>query len=126
MGSGVFSSKIRRIKLRARDASHMVRNRGTGCMNLLNKLSLTSERGFAFVRGLMIAAAVTLVAIPVVFSGLTMVLALMIVVWVSVLVIPALYINTQQSYHQPGPNPTQRHSGHHPQRGVGPDVDRPQ
>ena len=80
--------------MRARDASHIVRNRGTGCMHYLNKLSQTSESGFAFVRGLMIAAAVSLVAIPLVLSGLAVGLALMAVVAVSVLVIPALYINS--------------------------------
>ena len=65
-------------------------------MNFLNKLLQSSESGFTCVRGLMIAAAVSLVVIPVVFSGLTVVLALMAVVTVSVLVIPVVYINSQQ------------------------------
>jgi len=66
-------------------------------MHFLNKLSQTFVSGFTCVRGLMIAAAVLLVAIPMVFSGLAVVMALMaVVVAVSVLVIPALYINSQQ------------------------------
>lgn len=65
-------------------------------MHLLNKLCQTSESGFTYVRGLMVAAAVSLVVIPVVFSGITVVLAMMLVVMVSLLIIPVLYINSHQ------------------------------
>ena len=82
--------------MRALDIPYIVQLIGAGFMHYLNKLLQTSESGFTCVRGLMIAAAVSLVVIPVVFSGLAVVLGLMAVVMVSMLVIPVLYINSHQ------------------------------
>lgn len=62
----------------------------------MKKLFQTSECGLTFVKGLMIGAVISLVAIPLVFSGLAVFLALMTLVMVSMLVIPVAYINSQQ------------------------------
>ena len=65
-------------------------------MRFFRKLSHSSESGFTFARGLIIAATASLVGIPVVFNGLALVLSLMTVVAVSVLVIPVVYIHSQR------------------------------
>ena len=65
-------------------------------MYLLNKLFRTSETGLTLILALMLVAGVSLIVIPVAFSGIAVVLAMMTVVMLSVLVIPVLYINSHQ------------------------------